>query len=106
MPCRHFGVVLPIDGGRLHFDLAPGWTLVHASRRALIYVREDGPNAALARAHGYRWLAAHDLLGSLRAAAARGQGPAALEELRRMIEDDPENPCAEAALAQVAPPPT
>jgi hypothetical protein len=93
----------PLDGGRLHFDLAPGWTLVHASRRALIYVREDGPNAALARAHGYQWLAAHDLPGSLRAAVARGQGPAALAELRRMVEEDPENPYALATLAQVAP---
>ena len=95
---------VPIDGARLHFDLQPGWTLVHASRRALIYVRTDGANAALARAHGYRWLAAHDLLGSLRAAAARGEGAAALAELRRMIEEDPENPWALAALAQVAPP--
>lgn len=94
---------VPVDGGRLHFDLQPGWTLVHASRRALIYVRDDGPNAALAREHGYRWLAPHDLLGSLRAAAARGQGPAALAELRRMVEDDPENPWALAVLAQVAP---
>jgi hypothetical protein len=95
---------VPIDGGRLHFDLQPGWTLVHASRRSLIYVREGGSNAALARAHGYRFLAAHDLLGSLRAAAARGQGPAALAELRRMIEEDPENPWALSALAQLAPP--
>lgn len=95
---------VPVDGARLHFDLQPGWTLVHASRRALIYVREDGPNAALAREHGYRWLAPHDLLGSLRAAAARGQGAAALAELRRMVEEDPENPWALAALGQVAPP--
>lgn len=95
---------VPVDGARLHFDLQPGWTLVHASRRALIYVRDDGPNAGLAREHGYRWLAPHDLLGSLRAAASRGQGPAALAELRRMVEDDPENPWALAALAQVAPP--
>jgi hypothetical protein len=92
---------VPFDGRRLHFDLDPAWTLVHASRRALIYVREDGPNAALARAHGYRWLAAHDLLGSLRAAVARGQGPAAVAELRRMVEEDPENPYALAVLAQV-----
>lgn len=96
---------VPMDRGRLHFDLDPRWTLVHASRRALIYVRADGVNAELGRAHGYRWLAAHDLLGSLHAAAARGQGPAALAELRRMIEDDPENPYALATLAQVAPPP-
>lgn len=95
---------VPIDGARLHFDLQPGWTLVHASRRALIYVRDEGPNAALAREHGYRWLAPHDLLGSLRAAAARGQGPAALEELRRMVEDDPENPWALAVLEQVTSP--
>jgi hypothetical protein len=95
---------VPFDGGRLHFDLDPAWTLVHASRRALIYVREDGPNRALTQAYGYRWLAAHDLMGSLRAAAARGQGPAALAELRRMVEDDPDNPYALATLAQVAPP--
>jgi hypothetical protein len=95
---------VPMDGGRLHFDLAREWTLVHASRRALIYVREDGPNASLARAYGYRWLAAHDLMGSLRAAAARGEGLAALAELRRMVEDDPENPYALGVLAQVAPP--
>lgn len=94
---------VPMDGGRLHFDLAPGWTLVHASRRALIYVRDEGPNAALARAHGYRWLAPHDLMGSLRAAASRGHGAAALAELRRMVEDDPENPYALAVLHQVAP---
>lgn len=95
---------IPPDGARLHFDLAPSWTLVHASRRALIYVREDGPNAALAREYGYRWLAPHDLLGSLRAAAARGEGAAALAELRRMVEEDPENPYALATLAQVASP--
>lgn len=94
----------PMDRGRLHLDLDPAWTLVHASRRSLIYVRTAGVNAALARAHGYRWLAAHDLLGSLRVAAARGQGQAALEELRRMVEEDPENPYALAALAQIAPP--
>lgn len=95
---------VPIDGARLHFDLQPGWALVHASRRSLLYVREDGPNAALARAHGYRWLAPHDLLGSLRAAASRGHGPEALAELRRMVEDDPENPWALGVLMQVAPP--
>ncbi len=96
---------VPFDRARLHFDLDPAWTLVHASRRALLYVRADGPNAALGRAYGYRWLAAHDLMGSLRSAAARGQGQAALAELRRMVEDDPENPYALATLAQVAPPP-
>lgn len=96
---------VPMDRGRLHLDLDPAWTLVHASRRALIYVRRNGVNAALAEAHGYQWLAAHDLLGSLRAAAARGQGPAALAELQRMVEDDPENVYALATLAQVAPPP-
>jgi hypothetical protein len=68
-------------------------------------VRDDGPNAALARAHGYRWLAAHDLFGSLRAAAARGQGAAALAELRRMVEEDPDNPYALAVLEQVMSPP-
>lgn len=94
----------PMDRGRLHLDLDPAWTLVHASRRSLIYVRADGPNAALARAHGYRWLAAHDLPGSLRAAAARGHGRAALEELRRMVEEDPENPYALAVLGQVGSP--
>lgn len=92
---------VPMDRARLHFDLDPAWTLVHASRRSLVYVRRDGVNAALAQAHGYRWLAAHDLPGSLRAAAARGHGPAALAELRRMVEDDPDNPYALATLAQV-----
>jgi hypothetical protein len=95
---------VPIDGARLHFDLAPGWTLVHASRRSLVYVRDDGPNAAIAKAHGYRWLWAHDLFGSLRAAAARGEGAAALAELVRMVEEDPDNPYAVAVLAQVMSP--
>lgn len=95
---------VPFDGARVHFDLDPAWTLVHASRRALVYVRADGANAALARARGYRWLAAHDLMGSLRAAASRGHGAAALAELRRMVEDDPDNVYALATLAQVAPP--
>ena len=55
---------VPFDRGRLHFDRNPAWTLVHASRRALIYVRAEGPNAALAEAHGYHLLHAHDLPGS------------------------------------------
>lgn len=93
---------VPHDRGRLHFDRNPDWTLVHVSRRALVYVRTRGPNAALARAHGYRRLHAHDLPGSLQAAAARGQGEAALAELRRMVEDDPDNPYPLALLAQVA----
>lgn len=96
---------VPMDQGRLHFDMHPAWVLVHASRRALIYVRADGPNAALAKAHGYRWLYAHDLVGSIRHAAARGHGDDALQELRRMLEEDPDNVYALAALAQVAPPP-
>lgn len=94
---------VPYDRGRLHFDHNPAWTLVHVSRRALVYVRAEGPNAALARAHGYRLLHAHDLPGSLQAAAARGQGDAALAELRRMVEDDPDNPYALATLAQFVP---
>ncbi|MCA9706009.1 MAG: hypothetical protein KDK70_09200 [Myxococcales bacterium] len=95
---------VPFDRGRLHLDLDPAWTLVHASRRALVYVRTRGINAALAADRGYRLLHAHDLPGSLRAAAARGQGDAALAELRRMLDDDPDNPYALAALAQLAPP--
>ncbi len=96
---------VPYDRGRLHFDLDPAWTMVHVSRRAVIYVRTKGPNAALASAHGYRLLHAHDLPGSLQAAAQRGQGDQALAELQRMVEDDPDNPYALQALAMVAPPP-
>ncbi|MEM7158669.1 MAG: hypothetical protein AAF799_37860 [Myxococcota bacterium] len=95
---------VPMDKSRLHFDLDPAWTLVHASRRALIYVRAQGPNAALAERHGYRWLAAHDLVGSLQRAAARGQGDAAFAELRRMVDEDPDNIHALMALAAIAPP--
>lgn len=93
---------VPMDRGRLHFDLDPAWTLVHASRRALIYVRTEGQNSALAEREGYRYLAAHDLLGSVRAAAARGHGADAVAELRRMAQDDPDNLYAVAALAQIA----
>ncbi|MEM9453555.1 MAG: hypothetical protein AAGF11_05200 [Myxococcota bacterium] len=93
---------VPHDRGRLHFDLNPAWTLVHASRRSLVYVRTQGANAALARAHGYRLLHAHDLPGSVQAAAARGHGDAALAELRRMAEDDPDNPYPLVLLAQLA----
>ena len=95
---------VPMDRSRLHFDLDPAWTLVHASRRALIYVRAAGPNAALAEKHGYRFLAAHDLVGSLQAAAARGHGDAAFAELRRMVDEDPDNIHALMALAAIAPP--
>lgn len=94
---------VPMDRARLHFDLEPAWTLVHASRRALVYVRRDGPNAALARRRGYRYLAAHDLVGSLQRAAARGHGQDALGELRRMLDEDPDNLYAVMALAQIAP---
>lgn len=96
---------LPMDQRRIHLDLDPAWTLVHASRRALIYVRAAGPNRALAEAHGYRWLYAHDLVGSIHRAAARGHADDALAELRRMLDEDPNNLYALAALAQVAPPP-
>ncbi len=95
---------VPQARARLHLDLDPAWVLVHASRRALVYVRRDGPNAALARARGYRWIAAHDLLGSAQSAFARGQGPAAITELTRMVEEDPENIYALTTLARVAPP--
>lgn len=89
----------PHDRGRLHFDANPDWVLVYASRRALVYVRASGPNAALARERGYRWLWPHALEPSLAKAAASGHGPEALAELRRMLEEDPDNLYAAAALA-------
>lgn len=87
---------------RAHFDANPDWTLVHVSRRALIYVKTNGTNAALAKALGYRWLWPHDLDGSLARAVAAGRGRQATEELRRMVEADPDNLYAMAALARLS----
>ena len=92
----------PHAGARAFLDADPRWVLVHASRRALIYVRDDGPNGDLAEAKGYRVLWAHDLDGSLARAAAAGHGKAAVEELRRMVEEDPDNLYAVAALARLS----
>ncbi|MBL4685479.1 MAG: hypothetical protein JKY37_12870, partial [Nannocystaceae bacterium] len=92
----------PHLGRRVHFDANPAWRLVHASRRALLYVREDGPNHQLARQRGYQWLWAHDLDGSIARAAAHGNGRAAVEELRRMLAEDPDNVYALSALARLS----
>lgn|GEM_PF-1779276 len=92
----------PHAGARAFLDADPAWVLVHASRRALIYVRADGPNADLAKAKGYRILWAHDLDGSLARAAQAGYGQAAVAELRRMTEEDPDNLYAVAALARLS----
>ena len=43
---------------------------------------------------------------ALQAAFARGQAEAALAELRRMVEEDPDNPYAINALAMVTASPT
>lgn len=93
----------PHDRGRAHLDANPAWVLVHASRRALIYVRKDGPNAELAGRLGYRWLWAHALERSLARAADMGHGDEALDELRRMLDDDPDNLYAVRALARMQP---
>lgn len=87
---------------RAHFDANPAWRLVHASRRALLYVRADGPNRGLAQQRGYRWLWPHDLDGSIARAAAHGNGRAAVEELRRMLAEDPDNVYALGALARLS----
>ena len=91
----------PGDGRRAHFDANPAWTLVHVSRRAVIYVRTDGVNADLAAREGYRVLWAHDLPGSVTAAAQRGHVDEAIVELQRMLDDDPDNPYAADVLSRV-----
>jgi hypothetical protein len=92
---------VPMDGARAHFDANPRWVLVFASQRSLIYVRADGPNAPLAREAGYRVLWAHDLPGSVQAAAQRGELPQALAELRRMHDQDPANPWVGEVLSRL-----
>ncbi|MEM6991926.1 MAG: hypothetical protein AAF721_15565 [Myxococcota bacterium] len=91
----------PHAGARGHLDADSRWTLVHVSRRAAIYVRADGVNRALAAQHGYRWLWVHDLDGSIARAAAAGHGAEAISELQRMVDDDPDNVHAIAALARL-----
>jgi hypothetical protein len=84
-----------------HLDLDPAWTLVHASRRAIVFVRTDGVNAELARARGYRWLWPTALEASLVRADQLGHGREALRELHRMVAEDPENPYPSAVLDHI-----
>ncbi len=89
----------PDDRSRLHLDRDPAWSLVFASEPALVYVRTDGEHAALART-GYRYLAAHDLAGSIAAAVRSGPAGArgAVAEAERMVREDPESYPATLAL--------
>ncbi len=90
-------------------ELSPGfaadWALVHVSRGAKVYVRRAGPNADLARAHGYRHLryVGRYWPGRVRAgphgpftpvpAPQDDEGAAALAaEVARARADDPGNP--------------
>lgn len=91
----------PPQGNFAHLDANPQWVLVHASRRALVYVRAHGANEVLAQERGYRFVKPHALLPSVGAAAQRGHLDDALAELHRMLEEDPDNIYAAAALAEV-----
>lgn len=91
----------PDEQQRLHFDNDPGWALVFTSEAALVYVRRDGPNAALA-ASAYRVLKAHELGASISAAVRTGPRTAALAvaEAERMVREDPQSFPANLALAE------
>lgn len=91
----------PLQGTFGHLDRDPKWVLVHASRRALIYVARGGLNDALVETHGYRWLWPHALERSIVAADRQGHGPEALAELARMRGEDPDNPYAEVAHRRI-----
>jgi hypothetical protein len=91
----------PQKKSRLHFDRNPQWALVHASQRALIYVRRGGINGALVEEHAYQLLEAHALLPSLQRALAGGRGAEALVELQRMRREDPDNVYAAMALIEL-----
>lgn len=91
----------PMQGTFAHLDTNPQWVLVHASRRALIYVRRGGLDDALIESHGYRWLWPHALEQSILAADQQGHGREALAELQRMRDEDPDNPYAEVAHRRI-----
>lgn len=91
----------PMQGTFAHLDTNPQWSLVHASRRALIYVKRGGLNDGLVERYGYQWLWPHALAQSVVAADRAGHGRDALAELQRMRDDDPENPYAEVAWRQI-----
>jgi len=91
----------PMQGTFAHLDTNPRWALVHASRRALIYVRRGGLNDAVIEPLGYRWLWPHALEQSILAADRQGHGREALAELQRMRGEDPDNPYAEVAHRRI-----
>lgn len=102
---HRFGFVIvdnsPMQGTFAHLDTNPQWALVHASRRALIYVERGGLNDALIERLAYRWLWPHALAQSVVAADRAGHGREALAELQRMRDEDPDNPYAEVAWRQI-----
>lgn len=81
----------PMQGTFAHLDRNPQWVLVHASRRALIYVKRGGLNDALIETHGYQWLWPHALEASVIRASQAGHGHEARAELARMQSEDPQN---------------
>ncbi len=91
----------PMQGTFGHLDRNPRWALVHASRRALIYVKRGGLNDGLIAEHGYTWLWPHALEASVIAADRLGHGHDALRELERMRADDPDNLYAEIAWQRI-----
>ena len=91
----------PMQGTFAHLDRNPKWALVHASRRALVYVKRGGLNDALIAEHGYRWLWPHALEQSIIAADRQGHGHEALAELQRMRAEDPDNLWAEVAHRRI-----
>lgn len=91
----------PMQGTFAHLDRNPDWALVHASRRALVYVKRRGVNDAIAERLGYRWLWPHALEASIVAADRQGHGAQALRELDRMRAEDPDNLFAEAAYRRI-----
>ena len=66
-------------------DADPAWALVFVDDVAALYVRRDGPLAAVASEYGYRALTG-GRLGLERVAAAAAQDPAAAERLARELE--------------------
>ncbi len=101
----NFQVVLvdnsPMQGTFAHLDRNPTWALVHASRRALVYVKRGGLNDTVAQQHAYRWLWPHALEASIVAADRQGHGAEALRELDRMRAEDPDNLYADAAYRRI-----
>ncbi len=81
----------PYARARVHLDRNPDWSLIFMSEKALVYVRNDGPNAALAQRLAYRFLEPHQLTASVRRAwAVEDQRDLLLAEARRLVRDDPE----------------